>query len=400
MLAAQISIDEKQRSSELYRYNIIDTPPEEAFNKLALLASHICKTPISAISFIDGTRHWVKAVVGIKKNLLDRNLSFFSHATINDDLLEIKNALRDKDFCKNPLVKQNPKIRFFACFPLITLKGYKIGVLCVADTKARKLSKQQSFSLKMLSKQIIQLLELRMLNKKVDYIAETQQQIISVISHDIRSPLHSIKSFLDLLSEKSLNKEEQEKMFSALNTSVNRTLHLLDNLVEWGKIQLHNLERNEVLNLKDVVQECVEQAELNIIIKQNKIINDVNNSLINADKQGIQFILRNLISNANKFTENGTIKISSAIKNGKCFISVKDSGVGIEMDKVNVLLKNTGMFHTIGTQNEKGSGLGLSLIKSYLNKTENNIEIKSILREGTSVSFSISSSDDLITVLA
>lgn len=401
MIAARIPVEENQRLSELYRYEILDTPREDDFDKIALLASKICRTPMSTISFVDRSRQWAKSVVGLRKIPEDRNASFCSHAILTDRLFEVRNALRDKRFADNPLVRLKPKIRFYAGMPLVTSKGFKLGALCVIDTIPRRLTQTQTFALKVLSRQIVKLMELRIRNKEITHTAEMQQKIISIMSHDLRSPLYSIKTFLDLNKGDTFTREEQADMLSTLSTNVSRTLHLLDNLVEWSKIQLQFTDKKETLKLKDVVEECAEQAELNLILKQNEIINDIApDTLIHADKGAVQFVLRNLISNANKFTENGSIKISFFIKNDKCYLEIKDTGIGLEMDKISQILGKTGIFYTSGTRNEKGSGLGLSLIKSYLNKTGNDIEIKSILKQGTSVSFSVCPVDELVPVFA
>jgi signal transduction histidine kinase len=401
MTAAQIPIEENERLSELYRYEILDTPREDDFDKITLLASRICRTPMSVISFVDRNRQWAKSLVGLKKLPADRNASFCSHAILTARLFEVRNALRDKRFADNPLVQQKPKIRFYAGMPLITSKGFKLGALCVIDTIPRRLTRMQTFALKVLSRQIVNLMELRIRNKQITRTAEMQQRIISIMSHDIRTPLSSIKTFIDLNKDGRFTKQEQQDLLSALSTNVSRTLQLLDNLVEWGKIQLQFAEKKQILKLKDLVSECIEQVELNILLKQNEIINDVEpDILVNADKEAVQFVLRNLISNANKFTDRGSIRISFFTDNDKCFLKVKDTGVGLEMDKISQILQDTGMFHTSGTRNEKGTGLGLSLIKSYLNKTGNYIEIKSKVNQGTAVSFSLCPVNELVPILA
>jgi signal transduction histidine kinase len=402
MITAKIPIDEAQRLNELYRYEILDTPTEEEFDKLALLASQICRTPMSTISFIDRKRQWAKSIIGLKKIPEDRNSAFCSHTILNNNLLIVKNALRDRRFHDNPLVKQKPKIRFYAGMPLVTPRGYKLGALCVIDTIPRKLTQKQIFALKVLSKQVVNLMELRIQNRDIVHTTQMQQQIISIMSHDIRSPLSSIKTFLDLKAGNNVfTKKEQEDMFSVLSSNVSRTLQLLDNLVEWGKAGLEYTKRHEILKLREVVQECIDQAELNSILKENIIINEVApDVLLTADKEALQFILRNLISNANKFTDKGTIRISFFTKNDRCYLNVKDSGVGLETDKITKIMQQPGLFHTSGTQKEKGHGLGLSLIKSYLTKTGNEFEIKSLLNKGTSVWFSICPIDQLVPILA
>src|SRR4051812_17278854 len=118
MKIAEIPLDEDNRLAELYRYNILDTAHEDEFDELVLLASKICETPISMISFIDKSRQWAKAITGLPFAPENRSTSFCSHTIQNDELFEIKNALEDERFFDNPLVTENPQIRFYAGMPL------------------------------------------------------------------------------------------------------------------------------------------------------------------------------------------------------------------------------------------------------------------------------------------
>ena len=384
-------IIEKERIFELRHSDIINTP-EEDFDDVVKLASQFCKTPIAAIALSEQSRHITKAIVGPKNFPEDHSVSFYPYTIISDGLFEVEDALKDVRFKNDPIVTGLPYLRFFAGMPLVTSAGNKIGVLCVMDTIARSLSQEQYFALRVLSRQTVKLLELKLLNRHSKHTTEVQQRIISVMSHDIRSPLNSIKMFLDLGKKEIFTQVETDTMLSVFDANVSRTIQLLNNLVEWSKLQLQFTKRREFLSLYDLIQECIEQAELNIILKHNKIINEVDQSVfVDSDREAIQFILRNLISNANKFTENGVIKISSFSKEPcKVFLCVEDSGVGIEMSKVDEILEEKSNYHTEGTQHEKGSGLGLSLIKTYLDQTGNELKIKSFPHSGTSVSFSIS----------
>lgn len=392
MKTALIPTNEKERLSELHNFDLMHVHDED-FNDVVTLASQICKTPISSISLIDHSRQLTKAVIGLEKVSEDRETSFCAHTILSDDLFEVQNTLKDERFHDNPLVQNHPNIRYYAGMPLITSNGYKIGALCVIDTVPRSISAEQSFALKVLSRQTVKLLEAKMLVRHSLSITEVQQRIISVMSHDMRSPLNSMKMFLELRrnEKENFSEEETENMLAMFDVNVSRTIQLLNNLVEWSQLQRQFEKRKDYLNLFTVVKECIEQAELNVVLKRNTILNTVNPMIfIESDKEAIQFILRNLISNANKFTEDGTIKISSYIKdNQRIFLTVEDDGVGIEMSKINDILEEKGNYHTDGTQHEKGNGLGLSLIKTYLDQTGNELHIESKLRKGTSVSFSV-----------
>jgi len=153
--------DEPQRLAELRGYEVLDTPPEEAFDNITLLASHICNTPIALITLVDSDRQWFKSRVGVTVAETSRDIALCAHTIVEDDLLVIPDASLDKRFARNPLVRSHPRIRFYAGAPLITKKRHALGTLCVIDRVPRKLSKDQLEALRALSRQVMAQLEAR-----------------------------------------------------------------------------------------------------------------------------------------------------------------------------------------------------------------------------------------------
>ncbi|YAG10681.1 GAF domain-containing protein [Nostoc sp. DSM 114167] len=150
--------NEAQRLKALADYNILDTLPEQAFDDLTAIAAYICKTPIALISLVDSDRQWFKSKLGLESSEIARDGSFCSYAILQpEEILVVPNALKDDRFNNNPLVKGNPKIRFYAGVPLITPDGFPIGTLCVLDTIPHHLSYQQLDALRRLSRQAISL---------------------------------------------------------------------------------------------------------------------------------------------------------------------------------------------------------------------------------------------------
>ncbi len=131
--------DEIQRIQALQALGILDTPPEERFDRLTRLVATFLNVPIALISLVDSERQWFKSRVGLASEETSRDVSFCAHAIHFDDLFVVKNAQQDKRFADNPLVRQEPRIRFYAGQPLHAPDGSRVGTLCAIDSKPREL---------------------------------------------------------------------------------------------------------------------------------------------------------------------------------------------------------------------------------------------------------------------
>ena len=153
--------NEPERLAHLQSLKILDTQPEEDFDRITLLASHICQTPIALISLIDSDRQWFKSKVGLSLTETSRDIAFCAHAIMQPEITIVADATKDVRFAANPLVKSEPKIRFYAGAPLMTLDNLALGTLCVMDHVPRKLSSEQADALRALSGLVMSHLELR-----------------------------------------------------------------------------------------------------------------------------------------------------------------------------------------------------------------------------------------------
>ncbi len=397
--------NEAERILELQRYEILNTQSEEDFDEIVRLASEICQVPISTITLIDAYRQWHKAKVGLEDNEGDRNITFCGHTILEDDIMEVEDAMQDDRFFDNPLVLSDPHIRFYAGIPIVSSRGYKIGTLCVIDRVPRKLSASQLFALRVLAKQVIKLFELRLKNKEIheqktmldaqskqlSELSAVQNKIISIISHDIRGPIASLSQLLNLQKAGALSTIEKQILQDNAQEQVGKTLNLLTNLVEWAAL-LRNQSEPEYkpVQIESLVSREIKTQELSLAAKQNTVeVNIPFGITVLSDENMLSFIIRNLVSNANKFTSAGSIAIVVENAGSEIKISVSDTGVGMNEEQVQRLFKVDKRFSRPGTSNETGSGLGLILIKEFVSKLGGVLQVASQAEKGTTVMFTL-----------
>ncbi len=220
-------------------------------------------------------------------------------------------------------------------------------------------------------------------------ISAQKDKFLSIISHDMRAPLSSIISFLDYYKDnfKNFTEAEIEFVSSNLNTHVKKVVEMLDGLLMWSRSQTGEIQMNlQPIDLAQIINDTVSVLNQSAVNKNIRIRTYLHSQLIWADKNMTAFIIRNILSNAIKFTsENGIIDINTKRNKYNAFVIIKDSGVGMTEDALSKLFQDNVSYSTFGTANEKGIGLGLVLCKDFMNKMNGNIEIESIHGEGTTV---------------
>lgn len=222
----------------------------------------------------------------------------------------------------------------------------------------------------------------------------TKDKLFSIVAHDLRSPFNSIIGFSELLIENSndILLEDSEQYIKIINSSAKNTLILLDNLLNWAKSQTGQLSFNpEKILFSEVAQEIITLSKS--IAKSKNIALEcscTDNLEIYVDVNMLNTVLRNLISNAIKFTNvGGHIKVSAASKQDHVKITISDNGIGIPKEKCNELFSIASNTTTPGTADENGSGLGLVLCKEFIQKNNGDIWVESEENKGSNFIFTL-----------
>ncbi len=199
---------EIKRLEEVKKYLQIDLESIKEFKEITDLASNLCGTPIALITLLDANVNWIRTASGVELTQAPRETSFCQYAIEENELLIIPDATKDVRFYNNPLVHENPKVRFYAGAPLVLSNGSRLGTLCLFDLKPNDLTDLQKTTLSVLSRQVVYLLELQLSQQqlllKLQEIEEKNEllrQIAQLQSHSIRHPLASIIGLVNLVRD-------------------------------------------------------------------------------------------------------------------------------------------------------------------------------------------------------
>ncbi len=398
MIKPEFPQNETQRLENLREYNILDTLPEEDFDNITHLASQICRTPISLISMVDDKRQWFKSHHGLDATETQREVAFCAHA-INDinEVLVVPDSRTDKRFSDNPLVTGDPHVIFYAGVPLISKEGYALGTICVIDKKPHILDDFQLNALKLLSKQVINLFELRK-NKRLleatKHILELKntelERFAHIAAHDLKSPLNSIISLTYMITDdfsETIGSEVME-IIRMINSSSLKLTGLISGILEHSKSdKLLSETKTEIqpeLFLTEIIQLLDSQKKHTFILPASfpKLV---------TNKIALEQIFINLISNSLKYSnkKNTIIKIGILQEKGYYHFFVKDNGPGIAKNSQKQIFD----IFNVGVNQDRfgirGNGIGLATVKKLVEGLGGEITVESELNVSTTFRFTI-----------
>jgi signal transduction histidine kinase len=382
--------NERQRQKAVESYAILDTIEEESYDNITSLIANICEVPISLMSILDNDRNFLKSHFGVAFQEDPRDHSFCGHTILEEDgFLIVHDAAKDSRFKDNPLVT-DLGVRFYAGASLINSSGIKLGALCIFDKKPRVLSKFQKQALEKLSKQVMLLMESRLLNINLinaeNELKERNQELekfASATSHDLKSPLNSIVGLVNLLKSSAISKlsEQEVSYIDHIKQSANSLTNYISGLLRFYKSEKSLTDQFSNVKYDTLVKEILSanSSPNKNIIFHSKVKN------LNIHKSAITQVLMNLISNGLKYNESDTPIVTVSIDEDDLnyYFDVKDNGIGIpEKDRERVFE----LFETTNSKDREGkvgTGIGLATVNKIIKKMDGSIQVTSETGKGS-----------------
>ncbi|MGI8597648.1 MAG: sensor histidine kinase [Chitinophagaceae bacterium] len=227
--------------------------------------------------------------------------------------------------------------------------------------------------------------------EKLTELNNLKNKMFSVIAHDLKSPIYAMSNLFQQMQYHNIPAEEVKSALPEISKDLNYTIGLLDNLLLWAKSQMEvNMVKPETLDLSVIIKDVCQLLRLQAQVKQVKLESKLEGPLlVHADKEMINLVLRNIISNAIKYTDkNGTVTVGAHQQDVFIEVYIKDTGMGISAEAMKKISENN-YFTTKGTASEAGTGLGLILCKDFLNKNKGRMFIESQPGIGSTFSFTL-----------
>ncbi len=393
MVAAPLPPNEKERLEKLNLYRILDTPPEDAFDRITRIVAETIGVPIALVSLVDEDRQWFKSKQGLDADEMPREVAFCAYTILGNELLEVEDATKDPRFADNPLVTAAPAIRFYAGAPLQTPDGLNLGTLCAVDFKPHKLSESHRQLLVDLARLVVDEMELRVaLEKAMGEIAREVKQravmdeFLSMVTHELRTPLTSIRGSLGLLDGGALGPvpDQIRDIISIASRNVSSLLTLINDLLDFQKLgtgkldfEFATVDGHEIL--------CETCENLSGFAHQNDIklkVECEGTASVVADKGRIGQMLTNIVSNAIKFSPQGeTVTAIAKTDDRYLHFIIADRGEGIPEGFRDQVFER---FSQAPSDSKiKGTGLGLAISKAIVDAHRGRIYFHSVLGQGT-----------------
>eukprot|EP00668_Euglena_longa_P003180 GGOE01003719.1.p1 GENE.GGOE01003719.1~~GGOE01003719.1.p1 ORF type:complete len:775 (+),score=171.12 GGOE01003719.1:68-2392(+) len=372
MSPAPIPSNEAARLDALWRAQIMDTPLDPQYDTLAELAALAVKAPSALVVLVDRDRAWVKARLGTELHEVPRPDSFCAHVVHCGEPILTLNAAEDARFCRNPSVTGSQHIRFYAGCPIVVPgTNLCLGALCVIDRRVwHSFDNEALRALDLLAKQVARLLHL---NWQLADERRTLFNFVAKVSHELRTPIHGILGCADTLRHQLEGDAEVQHYLEAITSSATQSMHVMNGILDFSR--LHN-QRDIPLEPRTVsLRQCIEGPLKDLRFNPNAQQLDIGYELdedleVEVDSKRLQLVLANLLSNAVRFTVEGSVRVVASSRPAEGHaghrvvrFEVRDTGVGVPPCVADVLFQPFRQGDDSPTRVRGGCGLGLAVCR-------------------------------------
>lgn len=378
-MVTEVDAGEDARLATVRRYDILDTPPDGAFDRVTRLAARICAVPISTISIVDTDRIWFKSAHGIEIDQIGRDPGLCASAVIQDSTWVVNDAAVDPRTLDNPLVRGELGLRFYVGVPLKVGSGHNLGVLNVIDVEPRQLTEEQLDDLRDLAAIVVDELELR-LNARTSVTEEAVREaarfrdaIVAGVSHEMRTPLAVLRSCSLLLGEQD---DPSDPEVGELRALERRQIEHLDWLVRQF-LDYTSLEDEQppTLDIGRVDLEPVVRSASEVFVgRETPIEIEVGDGPLHAevDTDRTRQIVIELLNNAIRFGGTRPIQVRIDGAGDEVRVAVEDHGGGIAPEFLDRVFDKA-----YRGASSTGTGLGLYLARTFAEAQGGRLDVTS-----------------------
>ena len=385
-------LDSPARLAALQASDLMDSPPEAAFDRLTKLAVLLLNTPVALVSLVDERRQFFKSQVGLIEpwaTMRETPLthSFCQHVVTTGKPLIIENALQS-DLVKENLAIPEIGVMAYAGMPLFDKGGESFGSFCAIDTKPRTWTDAELEVLETLAAIAMSEMQLKRTLQELHRTAEIKDQLIGLVSHELRTPLAGILGTLRVM-EMDVDPQSDNTMLDMALRSGERLLRLTNDLlsieqIETGKFPVNLVPTDASRLLQDSTEAMRDAAGEQGITLAVQPTHD----RVLADPDRIAQVLNNLIGNAIKFSPRGSAITLSATRDREGVrFEVRDSGRGIPANKIDLVFERFAQVESSDKHEKGGAGLGLAICRAIVLQHGGRIWAESELGVGTSMQF-------------
>lgn len=396
MSPAPMPADERERLAALRSLEILDTPPEEDFDRITRLACRLLGVPMAAVSLVDADRQWFKSAQGVGESQTARADAFCGYTILHESPFVVEDAARSSLMAGSRLVTDGPRIRFYAGIPL-TVNEKRVGALCVMDSAPRVATPEQIAMLEDLAGLAISLLKQRLLSREAQEASRAKSAFLSNMGHELRTPLTAVLGYGELLQEETGLNEETRAAVDAIARGARRLREMVDSVLDLTGLESGMLRpepsRTDAVAVLDEVMAQWRPVAAERELMLGRAWRTLPPERFMTDPAKFRQALTAVVHNAVRFTSRGGVCIRGDYDAASDVVSieVEDSGPGIEPGAMARLFEAFTQGDPSASRRHQGMGIGLALSRRLMRLLGGDVVIRSVPGQGTTVRLSVPS---------